>query len=341
VKEAPVNDSVKTGRDVCLYDLPVPTFFEHDSGPFITGGVGIARCLETGSVNAGIYTVQITGRDEMRINLSPHSDLAAICRHAEKSGQILPVAIAIGVEPALLVASSIKVPYAVSELDLAGAFNGEPLKVICCETCDLPKPASAEIVIEGLLDPSNKSQLRLGEFSGYYAESLAPIIKVNAVTCRHDAIFHSVLAGPSAEHRTLGFLGLAKIKAGIIRALKDKFPEIKRICFDVIGTGGHLFIAMVKNNDDSPVKMIRDIFSTTVESIPVKQVVQRVVVFDDDIDVYDPVDIEWAQWSRVEKADRFIILPQEQVKGQRDYRIGIDATKFLASRKKFERVRIP
>jgi UbiD family decarboxylase len=66
-----------------------------------------------------------------------------------------------------------------------------------------------------------------------------------------------------------------------------------------------------------------------------------VVVFDDDVDVYDPVDIEWAQWSRVEKANRFLILPQEQVKGQRDYRIGIDATKALASRKKFERVRIP
>jgi 2,5-furandicarboxylate decarboxylase 1 len=341
VKDAPVNDIVKTGRDVCLYDLPVPTFFEHDSGPFITGGVGIACCPETGSVNAGIYTVQVIGQDEMCINLSPHSDLAAICRHAEKSGQILPVAIAIGVEPALLVASSTKVPYTVSELDVAGALKGEPLKVVCCETCDLPKPAGAEIVIEGLLDPSNRSQLRLGEFSGYYADSLAPIIKVNAVTCRHDAIFHSILAGPSAEHRTLGFFGLAKIKAGIIRALKEKFPEIKRISFDVVGTGGHLFITMAKSNDESPVKMIRGVFSTTVESIPVSQVVQRVLVFDDDVDVYDPADIEWAQWSRVEKADRFIILPQEQGKGQRDYRIGIDATKSLASRKKFERVRIP
>jgi len=333
VKEALVNDIIKTGLDVCLYDLPVPVFFEHDSGPFITGGVTIARCPETGSVNAGIYTIQVNGRDELCINISPHSDLAAICRHAEKRRQILPVSIAIGVEPALLTASSMKVPYTVSELDVAGVLKGEPLKVICCKTCDLPKPAGAEVVIEGFIDPSKRLQLRLGEFSGYYAESLAPSIKVNAVTLRHDAIFHSVLPGPSAEHRTLGFFGLAKIKANVIRALKDRFPEIKRVCFDVIGTGGHLFIAMDKSGDDGPLKMINDIFSATVESISVSQVVQRVVVFDDDVDVYDPADIEWAQWSRAEKADRFIIIPQEQAKGQRDYRIGIDATMSIDSRK--------
>jgi len=125
VASGPVKEVVLTGDDINLADLPVPTFFELDSGAFITGAVGISRDQSDDRLNMGFYRSLITGKDNLVINASSMSDLRKIYAAAEESGEPMPIALAIGVPPALLMAASGKTPPGVSELDLAGALMGE------------------------------------------------------------------------------------------------------------------------------------------------------------------------------------------------------------------------
>ena len=95
-----------TGADIDLSTIPVPTFFELDSGPFITGSVGISRDPEHGQLNMGFYRGWITGKDTLVINASSMSDLRRFYAAAKESGEPMPIALAIGVPPALLMAAS-------------------------------------------------------------------------------------------------------------------------------------------------------------------------------------------------------------------------------------------
>ena len=134
VESGPVKEIVITGDDINLADLPVPTFFELDSGAFVTGAVGISKDKTDGRLNMGFYRSLITGKDTLVINASSMSDLRRIYAAAEESGEAMPIALAIGVPPALLMAASGKTPPGMSELDLAGGLSGQPVDMVKCET---------------------------------------------------------------------------------------------------------------------------------------------------------------------------------------------------------------
>lgn len=346
VVKGPVKEVIKIGSEIDMSRLPVPTFFEDDSGRFITGGVGIARNPETGALNAGIYRIWVIGKDTITVNASGNSDLAYIYKTAEKLGEELSIAVAIGVDPAVLFAATKKTPRSVSELDVAGALKGEPIKVVECETSDLLIPANAEIVIEGKVDFSKKVSNKLGEAAGYYGINTNPVTKVTAVTHRHDAIFYTVLAGPSVEHRTLGSLS-NKVKP-FIQEIMKKHPVVQKAHPVIIGTMLHLIISIEKKSDEEPMELIKKIFQTTVGPMPVSKFIKRIVVVDDDIDIYDQNDVEWAVWSRVGDAGKIFILPDVvsfetdlAAKDGKSVRVGIDATKDLDDSEKLKRAIIP
>jgi 2,5-furandicarboxylate decarboxylase 1 len=348
VDKGPVKEVIKIGSEIDISLFPVPTFFEEDSGPFITGGVGIARNPETGALNAGIYRILVIGKDTITVNASGDSDLAHIYRTAEKRGEELSIAVAIGVDPALLFAATKKTPRSVSEFDVAGALKGEPIKVVKCETSDLPIPANAEIVIEGKVDFSKKVSNKLGEAAGYYGSNINPMTRITAVTHRHDAIFYTVLAGRSVEHRTLGAFNLNSKVKPFIQEIMKKHPIIKKAHSVVIGTMLHFIISIEKKSDEEPMELIKEIFQTTVGPIPVSQFIKRIVVVDDDIDIYDQNDVEWAVWSRVGDAGKIFILPDVvsfetdlAAKDGKSVRVGIDATKDLDDSEKLKRAIIP
>ena len=125
VPTAPVKEVVRRGEQIDLPDLPVPTFFELDSGPFITAACGISRNPDTGQLNVGVYRSLILGRNTLAVNASSLSDLRKFYKHAEQRGESIPVALAIGVEPALQMAAACKLPPDQSELDLAGGLQGK------------------------------------------------------------------------------------------------------------------------------------------------------------------------------------------------------------------------
>ena len=156
VNGGPVKEIIKTGEAVDIYEMPVPTFFEDDSGAFITGAVGITRNPENGVLNVGIYRVLILGKNKISITASTFSDLRRIYNASEENGEELPIALAIGVHPALMMVAASKTPRTISEFDVASALKGSPIELVKCETSDLMVPSDAEIVIEGMVNFEEK-----------------------------------------------------------------------------------------------------------------------------------------------------------------------------------------
>jgi 2,5-furandicarboxylate decarboxylase 1 len=312
VESGPVQDVVVTGDDIDLADIPVPTFFELDSGAFITGAVGISRDQADDRLNVGFYRSLVTGRDTLVVNASSMSDLRRIYATAEASGESMPIALAIGVAPALLMAASGKTPPGVSELDLAGGLMRQPLEMVKCKTSDLLVPAHAEIVIEGVVDFSNKIENTLGEFAGQYGPETAPTTKITAITHRKDAMFYSIMAGRNPEHNTIGAISTYGMQKVIEANLREQFPNIKDInvaCEPKLGAMLHIFISIDKQNDEEPRKLLEAAFAATAGIFPVSMIVKRIVIVDTDIDVYNLEEVEWAVWTRLSGADKVMTIP--------------------------------
>lgn len=337
VSNGPVKDVVLTGADIDLSKLPVPTFFELDSGAFITGAVGISRDPQDGRLNMGFYRSLITGKDTLVVNASSMSDLRRIYASAEKSGERMPIALAIGVPPALLMAASGKTPPGISELDVAGGLMRQSVEMVKCETSDLLVPANAEFIIEGVVDFSIKIENTLGEFAGQYGPETAPTTRVVAITHRKDAMFYSIMAGRNPEHNTLGAISTYGMQATIAANLREQFPNIKDInvaCEPKLGAMLHMFISIDKRNDDEPRRLLDAAFNATAGIFPVSMITKRIVIVDNDIDVFNLEEVEWAVWTRLSRAEKIMVIPDVKSwelercvnENMESVRVGIDGT---------------
>jgi 2,5-furandicarboxylate decarboxylase 1 len=150
ISSGPCKEVILKSEDADLSRFPIPIFSQNDSGPFITAGLVISRDPESARNNTSIYRLQVHGSRRLGIKAQ---QLARQLRRAEANGEALPVAIAIGTDPVLMLASQWDAPYGIDELELAGALRGEPVEVVRAETVDLLVPATAEVVIEGYIQP--------------------------------------------------------------------------------------------------------------------------------------------------------------------------------------------
>jgi 4-hydroxy-3-polyprenylbenzoate decarboxylase len=204
----PVKENIIKGDEVDLYQFPVPKYNSLDGGRYInTRGHVVTMDPDTGEMNVGIYRGMI-GDDNRSIPVlmqrSQHWGLHFT--KYEKRGEPMPVAVALGCDPILMICASTAVRHpGCSEYDVAGGLYGEPLELVKCETSDLWVPASAEIIIEGKIDPdpaTYQMEGPFGEFTGFYggAQQPKPTIKVECITYRNDPIFHGGPVGISPGH---------------------------------------------------------------------------------------------------------------------------------------------
>jgi 2,5-furandicarboxylate decarboxylase 1 len=352
VPTGPVKDVVRRGDDINLHELPVPTYFELDSGPFITAAVGVSRNPATGKLNVGFYRTLILGKQLMAVNASSLSDLRRFYQAAEASGESMPIALAIGVPPAVLMAASCKLPPDHPEFDLAGGLHGSAIDLVKCETSDLLVPAGAEMVIEGRVDFSRKIENVLGEFAGQYGPETAPVTEVTAITHRRDAMFYTILAGRNPEHNTVGAIATYGVQRALVNTVRKQFPQIRAMNVFLepkLGAMLHAVVAIDKQSDEEPRELIRAIFAAAGGFFPVSRITKRIIVVDEDINVNDQQDVEWAIWSRVADAAKFMVIPDVESwelercakDGKGSLRIGIDATMDMEDREKLKRPIIP
>lgn len=339
VESGPAQEVVHREVDI-LKQLPVPTHNEHDSGAYITAGILISRDPETGIQNVAIHRCQISGPDRIGILLLPrHTD--HYYRKAEASGRPLEIAIAIGVDPACLLASQAIVPIDHDELEIAGALKGAPLDVVKCLTNDVRVPADAEIVVEGRILPKTRElEGPFGEFPQYYGErGERHVIEVDAITHRRNPLFHTIVGG-GLEHLLLGAIPR---EATILATMKRSFPGVVDVHLALGGVGRyHLYIKLNKTQDGEGKNVLLAAFAAHYD-------IKHAVVVDTDVDIHNPAEVEWAVATRFQ-ADRDTIIIGDSQGSKLDpstddglgAKMGLDATIPVDSPEmKFKRIRVP
>jgi len=338
VEEAAAQEVVHHDVDL-LKLLPIPKHNEHDSGPYITAALLIARNPKTGVQNVSIHRCQVSGPDRIGVLLLPRHTHHYF-RMAEEAGEALEIALVIGVHPACILASQAIAALDEDEMKIAGALMGAPVEMVKCRTNQVRVPAHAEIVIEGRILPKvREPEGPFGEFPQYYGPRAdREVIQVDAVTHRKHAIFHTIVGG-GVEHLVLGEVPR---EATLLEHLQRSFPGVRDVRLTRGGTCRyHLVVKIDKRSNGEPKNIIMGAFGGHYD-------VKQVTVVDLDVDIDNPHEIEWAIATRFQ-ADRDLLVVSGAQGSKLDpssqegisAKMGIDATKPVeAELMKFKRIHV-
>jgi 2,5-furandicarboxylate decarboxylase 1 len=320
--------------------LPLPVHNEHDSGPYVTAGLMITRNPRTGKQNVSIHRCQLSGPNRLGVLLLPrHAHM--FLEMAEQGGGALEAAIVVGIDPLTLLASQAIVAIDVDELEIAGALHRRPLSVVKCLTSELRVPAEAEVVIEGRFLPGVRElEGPFGEFPQYYGERAERhVMEIDVVTHRKDAIFHTIVGG-GLEHLLLGAIPR---EASMLVHLQRSFPNVRDVH---LAKGGvcryHLYVQIRKRQEGEAKNIMLGAFAGHYD-------VKHVIVVDEDVDIHNSDEVEWAVATRFQADRDLVVIPESQgskldpsTRNGVGAKMGLDATKPLsADEMVFKRIRVP
>jgi len=308
VNNGPVMENIMEGADIDLFKFPVPFFHEHDGGRYIgTGSVDITIDPDEGWVNMGTYRVMIVDKNHVNFYISPGKHGRIQRTKWLEQNKPMPVAISCGNDPVIFMTGSTEFPYGVSEYEWAGAIKGEPVEVIKGKYTGLPIPATAELVIEGFINPGDvRKEGPFGEWTGYYASDSRPepVVDVKAVYYRNNPIIIGSPPGkPPTEHTVYRALFRAILledelaKAGV--------PDVTGAWCHEVG-GARLFnVIGIKQRYGGHAKQAAMVATFCRAG---NYLGRYTVVVDDDIDVTDLNDVMWAVCTRVDPAKDIDII---------------------------------
>jgi 2,5-furandicarboxylate decarboxylase 1 len=296
---APCQEVVVGAPD--LRSLPLCTNSELDGGPYVTAGLHISRNPRTGVRNVGVQRNMYHEPDLLGIWMAP-THLLQHYLMAEGEGRPLPIAIAVGVHPALMVASQMRLGFDEDELGAAGGYLGAPVELVACKTVPLEVPAHAAEIIEGKILPGERRREGpFGEFARLYGSARdLPMVRVTAITHRRDALWHNIIAATMPENAIVGAAGR---EPSLLKAVKSAVPTVTSV-FMPAGGGGNFqaIIAMQKRFQGEPHKAAFAAFAH-------QDLIKQVLVVDDDINIFDADDIAYALSTRFEPTTDLIMIP--------------------------------
>lgn len=341
----PVAEVIVAGDDVDTSSLPAPLFFSGDSHRFISAAIGFAQDPDTGTQNVGFYRVPIIDRRTISASSGPTSDMRRIYNLNRDRGTKMQIALAVGVAPALQIAAASDIPAGIPDIDVAGALQAAPLELVKCQTSDILVPAQAEFVIEATVDLDTWVDNTMGEFGDLYGTTSSPVATIDAITHRHDPLFHVIMAGMNREHNQLGGMLGYNLRATILERLGGKYPIVRDVCVDLnprrTSLRAQVTVAVDKTSDEQPQRIIDDVFAMKIGRFPMSMLLQRVVVVDPDVDIYRDQDVDWAIAGRMTHASQFSVNEDRSGRGAVVTRLGFDATAPLAQREALRRPDIP
>ena len=300
-------ETVFKDADVDLTQLPAPICWPEDGGPYITLGGVITRNPETGVRNVGMYRVQILGKNTLAMHWQRHKVGAAHWRTMAERGETMPVAIALGGDPASMYSASAPLPPTIDEYLFAGFLRGDPVRLSKAVTSDLDVPAEADFVIEGYIDPRDELVLEgpFGDHTGFY--SLAdyyPKVHVTAVTMRDKPVWpHTIVGRPPMEDYYLGHA----TERIFLPLLKLTLPEIVDLHMPAEGIFHNLvFVSIDKQYPGQAYKVMNGLWGQGLMSLA-----KVIVVVDKDVNVRDPKEAWWVALNHIdpERDVRFTMGP--------------------------------
>ena len=300
VESGPVTARVDAGDRVDLFGLPLLTHFATDRGPYITSGIVVAEDGDGGRGNLSYHRSVVASPISLGTSLHSRGDLWRLLQDAAASGRRLPVAVVIGAHPLFMLAASARAPFDVDEREIAGGLLGSPLEVVRTPRHGLRVPASAEVVLEGEIDPAaDEDEGPFGEFSGYSSDrSTRNRIDVCTVMQRSDAVWVDVVGGNSHEHLNLGRVPR---EAEMIAKLKDRFGSVVGVHYPNSGTHFHCYVAV----DERRVGEARQAMLGLLGWDPY---LKTVVAVDADVDITSDEAVLWALATHFQPARDMIVI---------------------------------
>ena len=298
VNSGPARETLLEGDAVDLYRLPIPLFSVLDGGPMITAGVTLARDPDgEHGLNAGVYRYLVKEKALTGIDIVTPNNLRRFAEKAFARNEPLPISINIGTHPIEVIAATYKAPIGTSEVAIAGGMRGEGLALTPCKTVDIECIADAEIVLEAEILPTGwtRPEGRFGEFTRLMGGlHWNPLVRVKAIAMRKEAVYYALHmpweniwpSGPIYE-------------AAVRRVCHEAGVQVTAVN---ITPGGcchwHAVIAIRPHPGDG-----KNAITAALSVADMK----HVTVVEDDIDAFDPVDVEWAVATRVQ-ADRDVLI---------------------------------
>lgn len=289
---------VVEGDEVDLSRLPVQTCWPGDAGPLITWPLVITRGPQKKRQNMGIYRQQVIGRNRVIMRWLSHRGGALDFRdwQLEHPGEPFPVAVALGADPATILAAVTPVPDTLSEYAFAGLLRGHRTELGKATLHDLDVPASAEIVLEGYIYPDDMAaEGPFGDHTGYYNEvDRFPVFTVERMTWRDDPIYHSTYTGRPPDEPAI--LGLA-LNEVFVPILRKQFPEITDFYLPPEGCSYRMAVVTMKKQYPGHAKRVMlGVWSFLRQFMYTK----FVIVTDDDVNARDWKDVIWAITTRMD-----------------------------------------
>lgn len=312
VNDGPCKEVIKRGKDIDLLKIPALWHLEKDSHHFVSATNCIAKDPDSFIRNNSIHRMAVIDKDKIGIFINVPMHLRLLIKKYLERGKPFPIAIAVGVDPVILLCAACKIPYDIDELEFAGGVRGVPVELVKCETVDLEVPATAELVIEGEIMPGDEegyvgksiyvNEGPFGEITGYFGiQRRSPLVHVRAITHRKDFIYHGLgTAVPPSEHQVISSI-YKQSDAYALTKLVVPEENIKGIS-SPLGFCGHGIIISIKKTHPGQAKQV-------IYAILAHSILKRVIVVDEDIDVFSPLEVDWAVTMRA-RAEDVILTPE-------------------------------
>jgi len=333
VSDAPCQEKVVEGTAVDIAHLPIQTCWPEDAGRLVTLGLVVTRGPYKERLNVGIYRQQVLGPNRVIMRWLAHRGGAIDFREWQEAhpGGRFPVAVVIGADPATLLAAVTPVPDTLSEYDFAGLLRGARTELVKCRTSDLEVPATAEIVLEGHIEPGEEAlEGPFGDHTGYYnAQAMFPVLTITCMTHRRDPIYQGSYMGRSPYDEP-SVLAMA-LNEVYIPLLQKQFPEIVDFYLPPEACSYRIAVVAIKKRYAGHARRVMfGVWSSLRQFTYTK----FVIVVDDDIDARDWKEVVWALATRMDPARDAVIVDRTPI----DYldfaspvaglggKIGFDAT---------------
>jgi len=331
-----VEEVYQHSEEANLSKIPVLKHYPNDKGKYITAGVVIAKDPQTKQTNASIHRMLVNADDELGIRIVPRQ-LYTYYKKCEEENKPLDIAIAIGLNPSTLLASTTSIPINDNELEVANTFKKGELNLVKCQTVDIEAP-ECEILLEGQILPhERKSEGPFVDLTDTYDKIRdEPVIKLTRMHYKENPYYHAILPAGN-EHKLLQ--GLPQ-EPRIFNSVKNTLPTVQNV---VLTEGGccwlHAVISIKKQTEG-------DAKNVLMAALSAHPSLKHCVIVDDDINIFDPVDVEYAIATRLKGDDDIIIIPKArgssldpvaQIDGTTT-KVGIDATKSFHNLDDYERV---
>jgi 4-hydroxy-3-polyprenylbenzoate decarboxylase len=298
LRSAPCQEIVHEGAEVDLSRYPIQTCWPQDAGPLITWGLTVTSGPHKKRQNLGVYRQQVIGANKVIMRWLAHRGGALDYReHCQANpGQPFPVAVALGADPATILAAVTPVPDTLSEYQFAGLLRGSRSELVKCIGSDLRVPASAEMVLEGAILPGDTAlEGPFGDHTGYYNEQETfPVFTVQRITTRRDPLYHSTYTGkPPDEPAVLG----AALNEVFVPILQKQYPEITDFYLPPEGCSYRLALVSIRKQYPGHAKRVMfGIWSYLRQFMYTK----FIVVVDEDVNIRDWKEVVWALTTRVD-----------------------------------------